>query len=122
MAYRTELDAIIQEDLEKMKGHLELVKAGFMEKRLPKKVKPSLLHVNPDDEFTHPDVGPNAAIVENYTSLARRLYSMDQKVFGEALQVCKLREGGYLILNGHHRWAGAIRARVPTIRIQVLDP
>ena len=93
MAYRTELDAIIQEDLKKMKGHLELVKAGFMEKRLPKKVKLSLLHVNPDDEFTHPDVGPNAAIVENYTSLARRLYSMDQKVFGEALQVCKLREG-----------------------------
>ena len=122
MAYGTELDAMIQADLEKMKGHLEPVKASFMEKMLPKKVKPSVLHVNPDDEFTHPDVGPNAAIVENYTSLARRLYSMDQKVFGEALQVCKLREGGYLILNGHHRWAGAIRARVPTIRIQVLDP
>ncbi len=122
MAYGTELDAMIQEDLKKMKGRLEPVKAGFLEKKIPKKVKPAELHVNPADEFTFPNIGPNYAIVENYSALARRLYSLEEKVFDEPLQVNKLKHGGYLILNGHHRWAGAVRARVPSIRIQVLDP
>ena len=122
MAYGTNLERMIQEDLHNMEGRRETVKAGLLEKLHPKKVKPSVLHVNPSDEFTFPDIGPNAAIVENYCTLARRLYSMGQRVFDEPLQVNKLKQGGYLILNGHHRWAGAIRACVPTIRIQVLDP
>ncbi len=123
MAYgQTDLVAMIQADLKKMEGHRETVKAGFMEKRFPKKVKPSELHVNPDDEFTFPNIGPNPSIVENYSALARRQFSLGDKVFEEPLQVNKLREGGYLILNGHHRWAGAVRACVPTIRIQILDP
>ena len=60
--------------------------------------------------------------MENYCTLARRSFSLGEKVFDEPLQVNKLKVGGYLILNGHHRWAGVIRAGVPTIRIQVLDP
>ena len=123
MAYgQTNLQAMIQEDLEKMQGRLEPVKAGFLEKRGVKKVRLTELHVNPDDEFSFPNIGPNLSIVENYCSLARRLYSFHEKVFEEPLQVNKLRQGGYLILNGHHRWAGAIRACVPTIRIQIIDP
>lgn len=123
MAYgQTNLQAMIQEDLEKMKGRLNPVKAGFLEKRGIKKVSPTQLHVNPADEFSFPSIGPNLAIVENYSSLARRQYSMGDLVFEEPLQVNKLSQGGYLILNGHHRWAGAIRACVPTIRIKIIDP
>lgn len=118
----TDLEKLIQEDLQKMQGHLATVKAGLFEKKVPKKVNPRQLHVNPDDEFTFPNIGPNAAIVENYSALARRQYSLGEKVFEEPVQVNRLREGGYLILNGHHRWAGVIRACVPTIRIQVVDP
>ena len=118
----TELEKMIQEDLKKMEGRRETVKPGFFEKMRPKKVKPSRLHVNPADEFTFPNIGPNAAIVENYSALARRRYSLNERVFDEPVQVNKLKEGDYLILNGHHRWAGVIRACVPTIRIQVLDP
>ena len=122
MAYGTNLEKMIQEDLHNMEGRRETVKAGFMEKRFVKKVKPSELHVNPADEFTFPNIGPNPAIVENYCTLARRQFNMNMHVFDEPLEVNKLRQGGYLILNGHHRWAGAIRACVPTIRIHVLDP
>ena len=114
--------AAIQEDLKRMEGHRETVKAGLLEKAGIKKVSPSKLHVNPDDEFSSPDIGPNESIVENYSSLARRQYALGNPVFEEPLQVNKLRQGDYLILNGHHRWAGAIRACVPTIRIRILDP
>lgn len=122
MAYGTQLEQMIQEDLKKMEGHRDPVKAGFLEKMGPKKVKPTELHVNPDDEFTFPNIGPNSAIVENYSAIARREYGLNGKVFEEPVQVNKLREGGYLILNGHHRWAGAMRARIPSIRIRVVDP
>lgn len=122
MAYGTSLEAMIQEDLKRMEGRREPVKAGFLEKKIPKKVKPSSLHVNPADEFSFPQIGPNASIVENYSTLARRRYSLGEPVFDEPVQVNKLREGEYLILNGHHRWAGVMRAGIPTIRILVTDP
>ena len=123
MAYeRSSLQAMIQEDHEKMEGHRDTVKASMFEKMGVKKVKMSELHVNPDDEFTFPDIGPNDAIVENYSKIARRQYALALPVYEEPIQVNKLREGGYLILNGHHRWAGAIRACVPNIRIKVTDP
>ena len=122
MPYSVDIKKLIREDLSNMEGRRETVKAGLLEKMVPKKVKTALLHVNPADEFTFPNIGPNIAIVENYCTLARRKYSLGEHVFDEPLQVNKLKEGGYLILNGHHRWAGAIRAGVPTIRIQVTDP
>ena len=123
MSYgQTQLKAMIRQDLEQMNGRRETVKAGFLEKHRIKKISPSELHVNPEDEFTFPNIGPNEAIVANYSQLARRQDSLGMPVFEEPVEVSKLRQGGYLILNGHHRWAGAVMARVPTIRIHVLDP
>ena len=57
----------IEEDLKHTEGHRELVKAGWLETKLVKMVSPALLHANPEDEFSMPDVGPNRAIVENYS-------------------------------------------------------
>ena len=112
----------IQDDLAQMEGRRVVVKTGFFEKMFKKKVKPEELHVNPDDEFTHADIGPNDAIMENYCQLARRDQSLGLPVFDEPIHVNKLRDGGYLILNGHHRWAGAVKARIPKIRIVIADP
>lgn len=112
----------IQDDLAEMEGRRVVVKAGFFEKMFKKKVRPEELHVNPDDEFTHADIGPNDAIMENYCQLARRDQSLGLPVFSEPIHVNKLRDGGYLILNGHHRWAGAVKARIPKIRIVIADP
>jgi hypothetical protein len=112
----------IREDLEGMQDKRETVKASFFEKMFVKKASPKDLHVNPADEFTHADVGPNDAIMENYCQLARRNDSLGLPVFEEAIQVNKLKDGGYLILNGHHRWAGAFKACIPKVRISITDP
>ena len=117
----SDIKSWIREDLKFTEGRRETVKAGLLERRIPKKVKPEELHVNPDDEFTFPDIGPNDAIIENYSTLARRYFALKEPVYPEPLQVLKLKMGGYMILNGHHRWAGALKARVPTIRIVVSD-
>lgn len=119
---RSSLQTVIREDLELTEGRREMVKAAPWEKLRPRKMKLSRLHVNPDDEFCFPDIGPNDAIVENYASIARRQWANEERVYDEPLQVVKLKIGEYMILNGHHRWAGALKARVPVIRVLVRDP
>ena len=123
MAYNSNsaIMVMIREDLAKTEGHREGVKVNALERLMVKKVSPSELHVNPDDEFTHPEVGPNEAIVENYSQIARRDTEMSNLVYKEPIIVYKLRVGGYMMLNGHHRWAGAIRACVPKVRIQITN-
>ena len=123
MAYGlTDMSRRIAEDLKMMEGHRATVKAYLFEKIGTRKVSPDKLHVNPDDEFSDPNIGPNNAIIENYSQIARRNSAEGLLVYEEPIIVNKLREGGYLILNGHHRWAGAIRARVKEVRISITDP
>ena len=86
-----------------------------------KKISPDKLHANPDDEFTDPNIGPNDSIVSNYSSIARKNYYLKLPVYDEPIIVSKLKGGDYLILNGHHRWAGAIEAHIPKVRVQITD-
>ena len=81
-----------------------------------------LLHANPDDEFSMGTIGPNDSIISNYCQIARREYSLSEAVYDEPIIVNKLERDGYLILNGHHRWAGAIMAHVPKVRIAIVNP
>ena len=109
----------IEEDLSLMEGHREAVRVGYFDRKFVKKVPPCQLHVNPDDEFASPEVGPNDAIISNYRQIALRNQALRQDVFSDPIIVQKLREDGYLILNGHHRWAGAVMAHVPKVRITI---
>ena len=109
----------IREDLEKTEGKRDVVKANPIEMMMVKKVSPEELHVNPADEFSFPDIGPNDAIIENYSQIARRNEAMNLAVFEEPILVNRIKYGGYLILNSHHRWAGALKARGKKIRIKI---
>ena len=111
----------IEEDLALTEGHRETVRVGYFERKFVKKVPPSQLHVNPDDEFASPEVGPNDAIISNYRQIALRSQALRQDVFSEPIIVQKLKEDGYLILNGHHRWAGALMAHVPKVCITITN-
>ena len=43
-------------------------------------------------------------------------------VYEEPIEVVKLRDGSYMMLNGHHRWAGAIMAGMKSVRIHIENP
>lgn len=36
--------------------------------------------------------------------------------------VSKLEEGEYMIVNGHHRWAAAIKVGLTEVRVVVVNP
>ena len=64
MAFKnTAVSKMIREDLEKTQGGYEIVQASLFERMGVKKVPPSELHVNPNDEFSDPEIGPNDSIV-----------------------------------------------------------
>ena len=96
-------------------------KASFVERTLVTSVPIEKLHPNPEDEFSDPNIGPNNNIVGHYEShLARNDgFTRDSKV--EPLVVEKLSTGGYMILNGHHRWLAAKKAGIKRVPVQIVN-
>lgn len=122
MAARNQMMQRILDDVERYNGRRQVARASIIDKLLVKKVSPDKLHPNPDDEFSQIKIGPNESIIERYNQLARRSMAMNQPVYDEPIIVQKLANvDGYLILNGHHRWAGAVKAMVPKVRITIVN-
>ena len=118
---KTEFDEFIQNDLEKQKGIFIPVKAGILERFLVKKTAISNLHPNAEDEFTFPTVGPSYKIISEYMDQIRKNQRLDQPIFDEPLIVEKVRPQGYLLLNGHHRWAAALKLTIKSVPIKIVN-
>lgn len=118
----TALMAYIQEDLKKYENCREIVKAGSLTRLTKKSAAPEELHPNPEDEFCFPEIGPNGGIVSKYCQEAVRLKGYGETVFPEPIQVAKMKPDGYLILNGHHRWAAALQTAMKKVHIEIVNP
>ena len=112
----------LEEELEKTKGIYVPVRAGFLRRLLVRRAACKKLHPNPEDEFCSPTIGPNEGIISKYRQDFRRFgtrSSVEHDV--EPLTVEKIRPSGYLILNGHHRWAAAIMTGQRSLPIHIVD-
>ena len=112
----------LEAELEKTKGIYVPVRAGFLRRLLIKRTACKNLHPNPEDEFCIPTIGPNSGIISRYSEDFRRFgtrSSVEHEI--EPLIVEKIRPSGYLILNGHHRWAAAIMNRQRSLPIRIVD-
>ena len=116
----TAFDEFIAEEVKKYKGIYVPVKAGILRRAILRKARLSRLHPNPDDEFCMPKVGPNYRIISEYMQ-SFRLAAHTRDYCEEPLTVEKVRPDGYLILNGHHRWAAALRMGFARIPIRIVD-
>lgn len=119
--------AFLLEETEKVREDYYPVKAGLFTRLMKKKEKPGKLHPNPDDEFSMKEIGPNYSIVAKYEEAYRRYLGISSSRYEnggnpvEPLIVQKARPDGYLILNGHHRWAAALKMNVRKVRIQIVN-
>ncbi len=123
---QTQFQTFLNEELAKTKGIYYPVKANILQQALIRKARLSKLHPNPDDEFCDPKIGPNYSIISRYESDYRRNGdNISSGLFvgeiSEPLMVEKTRPNGYRILNGHHRWAGAMRAGFNPIGIRIVN-
>ena len=119
---KSEFDEFVLNDVKKQKGVYMPVKASLAERLTTKHLPIKKLHPNPDDEFAFPDIGPNYQIISKYVEDIMTAYRMKLEPFDDdPIIVEKLHPEGYLILNGHHRWAAAMRMHLKKIRVKIVN-
>lgn len=112
----------IQEDVLKYKDNREIVPADLVEILTVRHLSPDCMHANPDDEFCDPKIGANESIVEKYVNEAEATLKDGGECFEEPIMVAKLSDGEYMIVNGHHRWAAAIKMGLAQVRVVIANP
>ncbi len=119
---KSEFDEFVQNDVKKQKGVYMPVQASLAERLTTRHLPMGKLHPNPDDEFAFPDIGPNYQIISKYVEDIMTAYRMKLEPFDDdPIIVEKLHPEGYLILNGHHRWAAAMRMHLKKIRVKIVN-
>lgn len=112
----------LKKEIENTRGNSVPVRAGFLRRLLIRRTACKKLHPNPEDEFCSPTIGPNTQIISKYCQDFRRFGSRSSVEYAwEPLTVEKIRPSGYMILNGHHRWAAAIMTRQHSVPIRIVD-
>ena len=118
---KTELETFIEEEALKVKGTAVPVKASLLERLIIRRSSCSRLHPNPEDEFTFPDIGPNMEIISSYVAQFKEKLSKSLPLMDEPVMVQKIRPSGYMLLNGHHRWAAALRLGIKRVPVCIVN-
>ena len=85
------------------------------------KIDPRKLHPNPEDEFSITDVGPNWNIIGDYEKSVRFHDKRKEDLFEDPIIAVRLDKGGYMILNGHHRWMACLKLRIPKVPVKIVN-
>ena len=112
----------IKKDVEAYSGKRQMVRASIIDIMTVRHLSPDQMHANPDDDFVNPKVGPNEQIIEKYIEEAKHDMMAGEMSFDEAIMVAKLDNGEYMIVNGHHRWAAALKVGLKEVRVVVVNP
>ena len=118
---KTNLMQYVKEALQKIDGLYIPVKASFFDQMFIKKLNPSKLYPNPRDEFCSDEIGPNYEIVEKYVKQITKNKENEVPLFDEPLIIEKMKPDGFMLLNGHHRWAAALILKEKSIPVKIIN-
>ena len=118
---KTQLMELVINDIESQKGVAIPVHASLFERLIVRTASCKNIHPNPEDEFSIEKVGPSYRIIGEYETKFRDAMRMDRSPIDDPLMVEKLRPHGYLLLNGHHRWAAAMRCGIKKVPIKIIN-
>ncbi len=119
----TNFDQYIADEVSKYDGVAVPIKAGLLSRLLIKKCACDKLHPNPDDEFCMPSVGPSYRIISEYEKKYLNMERVTSDYYNkeDPIIVEKIHPDGYMIINGHHRWAAALRLGYKKIPIHIVN-
>ncbi|MBO5503088.1 MAG: transcriptional regulator, partial [Lachnospiraceae bacterium] len=89
-----EFQEFLDGELKKYKGVVIPVRASLVERAVVRRLPCSKLHPNPEDEFTHDDVGPSYRIITEYTQQYREVQRRGTVDFEDPLLVEKIKPDG----------------------------
>lgn len=113
-------DQHLAEEVKKYNGVAFVVKASWFECLTKNYALCKTLHPNPADEFTMPRIGPSYRIISEYESKFRSLstaYIRDE----DPIIIEKMHPDGYMIINGHHRWAAYYRLGIDPVHVKLVN-
>ncbi len=124
----TRFQSFLEDEINRVKGIYYPVRAGFLRRVLIRRTSCAKLHPNPNDEFCFPDIGPNYGIISRYErafgeseSVPSNAEEMMDGGVREPIMVVETCPDGYMILNGHHRWAAAHNIGIRSLKIRIID-
>lgn len=119
--YNAEYEKLVLNDIRSFSSLNHPVKASLVERLLIGRAPLAKLHPNPTDEFCNPEIGPNHQIVNQYYEQIKKSLTHVSTPEMDPLIVEKMSIGGYMLLNGHHRWLAATRTNVKTVPIKIVN-
>lgn len=111
----------VSDEIKYRKDFYHPVKSNTLLRLLTRKLNPKKLRPNPEDEFSFESIGPNWEIVKKYEESIRLNQLYGRHIFDEPLYVVRLDKGGYMLLNGHHRWLAAIVSKLKRVPVKVTN-
>ena len=111
----------LSSEVKKYRGIYVPVRSGLLRRLLVRHVACKKLHPNPDDEFCKPEIGPNFGIISNYQKELRNVKTWEKHCFEEKLIIERIRPDGYMLLNGHHRWAAAFICGIRKVPVKIVN-
>lgn len=123
-AAKTEFSEFIANEIKKYEGVWFPLRSSLLRRLLVRKTRCTNMHPNPDDEFSFPDIGPSYTIISDYEKRMKEEMSRGYSAWegmDERIMVERMHPEGYMIINGHHRWAAAIRLGVKRAPIKILN-
>ena len=117
----SEFKSYIASEVKKYEGVYVPLKASLLERAVKRSARTIDLHPNPDDEFSFPNIGPHDGIIAKYERRFRDTGKVKENPWDDSIMVQKIHPNGYMILNGHHRWAAALRADINRVPISIIN-
>ena len=106
----------------RIKGVCVPLRSSLLRRLLVRQLSVRKMHPNPDDEFSQPEYGPNPGIIARYEKEIRSALRHRERLFlGDPLIMERIRPDGYMLLNGHHRWAAALNVGLPRLPVRVVN-
>ena len=119
-----DLDKYIADEMTKYNGVCFPLKSSMLLRLLKKSEKCLNLHPNPVDEFCDPKIGPSYRIISEYEKKfldAEKHPYGDTDIKSDPIIIEKMYPEGFIIVNGHHRWAASLRLQKSTIPVKIVN-
>lgn len=104
----TSFAEFLSREVRKYQGTCVPVLTDPIRRHLIKRLPVKKMHPNPEDDFCDPKIGPNYEIIARYREKAANCVQHRYPFYSEPIIVERMKPDGWLIVNGHHRWAAAV--------------
>ena len=121
MSSPTQFEKYVADEIKKYRDIAFPLRSSLLRRLLVRQCDLKQMHPNPEDEFCNPQIGPSNRIISEYMETFRNAKKRGDDICEEPVLIERMYPDGYMILNGHHRWAAAMRLGYKKIPVKIVN-